>query len=316
MCPSIAWLAAAASVVSAGGDALASISSWNLGELNFSSSAATPLAASRLELGLKLLHHFQHGLAIQAFQEAAAAEDGGCLPIAAWGVAMANNIAFWGVEDLEGSAAAIRAMRDSACGPANWRARSSPRERLYIAAVDQLGNTSTAVSREQRYRDYVQTMGELRRRWPSDQEAAAMHVLGQLAHAFPYQRGYAARVAPVFAEAAGTLAAVLAAHPAHPGALHYTIHLFDTPRRAGDAQAQRAAGLYGRDLPAVPHAIHMASHLHLRLGKWAEAASANEVAWSSSCQLLSLTGWDSSRCGGAVVVWCAAVRWRGVGCVH
>ena len=68
--------------------------------------------------------------------------------------------------------------------------------------------------------------------------------------------------------------------PQHPGALHYLIHAYDT-----DALADRglpAARAYAASAPAVPHALHMPSHIFLRLGLWQEARDSNLASWKAS----------------------------------
>ena len=103
------------------------------------------------------------------------------------------------------------------------------------------------------------------------------------------QRGYEARLGASRRDtAAAALADVLRRNPSHPGALHYTVHLFDTPRWAETPAAHRAAARYGSQLPTIPHAVHMVSHLQLRAGDWAAAAEANELAQACAAQLQAL----------------------------
>jgi tetratricopeptide (TPR) repeat protein len=73
-----------------------------------------------------------------------------------------------------------------------------------------------------------------------------------------------------------TLEKVMAAAPNHPGALHLYIHAVEastTPERAEPA-ADRLLKL----MPAAGHIVHMPSHIYYRVGRYADAASANEAA--------------------------------------
>jgi tetratricopeptide (TPR) repeat protein len=80
-------------------------------------------------------------------------------------------------------------------------------------------------------------------------------------------------------EVAGAIAAlerVIARHPDHPGAHHYYIHVMeasDTPERA-ETSADRLGSL----MPAAGHMVHMPAHIYIRVGRYADAAEANERA--------------------------------------
>ena len=68
---------------------------------------------------------------------------------------------------------------------------------------------------------------------------------------------------------------VLATDPNHPGAAHLYIHAMEqfTPKKA-EAAADRLGGL----VPVAGHLVHMPSHIYLRLGRYADAVTANERA--------------------------------------
>jgi tetratricopeptide (TPR) repeat protein len=63
-------------------------------------------------------------------------------------------------------------------------------------------------------------------------------------------------------------------HPEHPGIWHYLIHAHDYELLADSGQS--VANRYSGVAPNVPHALHMPSHIYVRLGQWQEAAGANE----------------------------------------
>ena len=69
-------------------------------------------------------------------------------------------------------------------------------------------------------------------------------------------------------------------HPDHPGALHYLIHAYDDPLHA--QQGLQAARAYAQSAAAVPHALHMPSHIFTRLGYWDESAATNLKGWEVS----------------------------------
>ena len=70
---------------------------------------------------------------------------------------------------------------------------------------------------------------------------------------------------------------VMKNEPQHPGVIHYIIHSTDYP---GLAQlGLDAARTYARIAPVVPHALHMPSHIFIRLGLWQEAIQSNLAAY-------------------------------------
>jgi tetratricopeptide (TPR) repeat protein len=71
-------------------------------------------------------------------------------------------------------------------------------------------------------------------------------------------------------------ATVMAAEPDHPGAAHYIIHGYDYPPLA--RRGLDAARRYDKFAPAVPHALHMPSHIYVLLGMWPETILGNITA--------------------------------------
>jgi tetratricopeptide (TPR) repeat protein len=61
--------------------------------------------------------------------------------------------------------------------------------------------------------------------------------------------------------------------PTHPGAIHYTIHANDVDTRA--TQSLEVVRSYARIAPAVPHALHMPTHIFVRLGEWPDVIEWN-----------------------------------------
>jgi tetratricopeptide (TPR) repeat protein len=69
---------------------------------------------------------------------------------------------------------------------------------------------------------------------------------------------------------------VRAEQPNHPGVAHYLIHANDSAEMAEDGLT--AALCYADIAPAVPHALHMPSHIFTRLGMWRQSVDANRAA--------------------------------------
>ena len=68
---------------------------------------------------------------------------------------------------------------------------------------------------------------------------------------------------------------VLARNPAHPGALHLSIHLWE------EHQSEKAEAIADRLLtlaPAAGHLVHMPGHIYQRLGRYQDVIKANQLA--------------------------------------
>jgi len=118
---------------------------------------------------------------------------------------------------------------------------------------------------------YEQAMERLAARYPDDTEAAIFSALALLSTAPPTDKTYANQL-----KAAAILEKIFAQQPQHPGVAHYLIHSYDYPPIA--AKGLAAARSYARMAPAVPHALHMPSHIFTRLGLWQESIVTNRAA--------------------------------------
>jgi tetratricopeptide (TPR) repeat protein len=97
--------------------------------------------------------------------------------------------------------------------------------------------------------------------YPDDLEVAAFYALSHLAagQTAEDRQAYQARAAEV-------LLAIYEQEATHPGAIHYTIHANDVDDRADQSLA--VVRSYDDIAPSVPHALHMPTHIYVRLGDW------------------------------------------------
>src|SRR5207245_1711836 len=117
---------------------------------------------------------------------------------------------------------------------------------------------------------YALAMDSVRRRSPSDREAAIFYALALIAvgqanatdTTFTYQKRADSILEPLFRR-----------EPRHPGLAHYLIHTNDVPQLA--QHGLYAARRYAEIAPGVPHAQHMPSHIFTRLGLWDDDIAAN-----------------------------------------
>jgi tetratricopeptide (TPR) repeat protein len=235
----------------------------DLGSVDFPTSCPDAVQAD-LERGVALLHHMTYVEARSTFREAAEQEPD--CAMAHWGMAMSHFQPFWGEHDIEaGRPAADRAVELEA---------PTERERQYAAAVHAYYAAPDA-SRMERVRSWEQAMEELHRAFPDDQEAAAFFALAHLSTA-PADREVQARTSRILEE-------ILSESPEHPGAIHYAIHAHDVDARA-DAGVTYADA-YGDIAPSNPHALHMPSHIYVRVAEWDEVIDWNRRSADAALEL-------------------------------
>ena len=238
-----------------------------LGKISFPNSCA-PAAQSSLLQGLGQLHSFQYAAAEKAFAEAPVA-DPHCA-MAYWGLAMTTYRQLWdGVDEktlMKGRGYLAKISKD-------WPVTA--REREYL---DALGNifADNRIQGDARIVAYSKAMGELSGHYPDDGEAKSFYALSLLA--LPAGDDDTELRKKVIA----LLNELSAAQPEHPGAVHYLIHAADTPELA--PLGLEAARRYAKIAPASSHALHMPSHIFVRLGLWQESIDSNQAAAIAAAQ--------------------------------
>jgi tetratricopeptide (TPR) repeat protein len=152
--------------------------------------------------------------------------------------------------------------------------KSSDGEKLYLAAVAALyeeAGAGTKSERDQRYRDATAAVCA---KYPDDET--------KLFYGIVHPRRRARRRQGLRRAGTGGRAVedAYSRQPDHPGVLHYLIHAYDDPQHA--PQGLKAARAYAQAAAAVPHALHMPSHIFTRLGYWDESAATNLKGWNVS----------------------------------
>ena len=232
-----------------------------LGRVRFATSCDA-VARTEVERGVAYLHSFWYEKAAETFAAAAAA-DSGCA-MAFWGQAMSVLHPLW---TPPSSADARAALGVTDRGLA--RAKTT-RERGYLDAIRAYYADYDRTDPKARLVRYALAMDSVRRRSPSDTEAAIFYALALIAvgqanatdTTFTYQKRADSILEPLFRR-----------EPRHPGLAHYLIHTNDVPQLA--AHGLYAARRYAEIAPDVPHAQHMPSHIFTRLGAWDDAIASN-----------------------------------------
>jgi len=264
------------------GGALAHDEAGALGQVRFPTSCAEP-AQPGFERGVALLHSFWYEEALKTFTSVTTT-DPGCA-MGYWGMAMSVYYPLWQPPSdamlTKGRAALDRAATLNA----------TPREKDYVAALATFYRDTDKLDHRTRAVAYEKAMEQLAARYPEDREASVFYALALDATAPPTDKTYANQL-----KAAAILEKVFAEQPNHPGVAHYIIHSYDAAPLA--TRSLTAARSYSKIAPAVPHALHMPSHIFTRLGFWQESIDSNLASADAGKAYVAKQGgthaWDQS----------------------
>lgn len=232
------------------------------GTVDFSISC-NDSAQEAFTTGLALLHHMMYEQAESEFNRAAT-NDPGCA-MAHWGIAMTVIHPLWGERPSDQALT----KGSQAIAKAKTLAPSSEREMAYITTLETFFKDWENTSYKVQLEAFESGFNELYETYPDDIEAGAFYALGHLATAQKADRTFSHQK-----KAVTLLEELHRQAPEHPGLFHYIIHACDNPELAERA-AEVARG-YDKIAPEVPHALHMPSHIFVRLGIWPDVISWNQ----------------------------------------
>lgn len=241
-----------------------------LGTVQFATSCNAAVAAP-FNRAVALLHSFEFGASIRAFNEVIAA-DSSCA-MAFWGIALSR----WTNPMVPGTRPIPLLQQGKQASDAALRLADhvTERERSYIKAVSQLYDDFERKDQRTRVLAYERAMSDLVTAQPADTEAKIFYALAITAAAPPTDKTYANQL-----KAASILEPLWAEQPNHPGLAHYIIHTYDYPPLAEKARA--AAKRYASIAPSAAHALHMPSHTFTRVGMWQESVDANRQSMAAA----------------------------------
>ncbi|EJF08130.1 lipopolysaccharide assembly protein LapB [Pontibacter sp. BAB1700] len=219
-------------------------------------------AQRHFDTGLALMHHMMYEQAEQEF--AAATEAAPDCGMAQWGIAMSYIHPLWGERPSNDALQKGQAAAESAQQQQNL----TEKEKAYIKAVSRFYENWNNTSYADQLKAFEEGYKQVHEAYPDEVEAAAFYALGQLGTAPKTDKTFAKQK-----EAGALLEQLHASHPDHPGLFHYIIHAYDNPLLAH--KAVNVSREYERIAPDVPHALHMPSHIFVRLGQWTDAVDWN-----------------------------------------
>ncbi|MEQ9619383.1 MAG: hypothetical protein RIG61_09450 [Deltaproteobacteria bacterium] len=232
----------------------------SLGKVNFQTSCSESVSGD-FNRAVALLHHMMYQQAEQVFVTITE-KDPECA-MAYWGIAMTQLHPLWAPPSKEELAKGLDAAKKA-------KAMNPPteREQGYITAVEAFYEGYDVKDHPTRIALWEAGQKKVKEANPDDIDAGAFYALSHLATApkadktFTHQKESGALLEELHKEA-----------PEHPGVFHYTIHAYDNPALA--ERAVPTARGYDKLAPNVPHALHMPSHIFVRLGMWPEVIDWN-----------------------------------------
>jgi tetratricopeptide (TPR) repeat protein len=242
-----------------------------LGDHHHPISTKNPDTQRYFDQGVNLLFGFNHAEAIRSFKEAARL-DPDCA-MCWWGVAVALGPNINMPMPPDAVAPAWEALQNAKA----LAHRATPAERAWIEALAVRYAAAPPADRKPLDAAYAEAMGKLAKTYPDDLDAATFYAEAMMdTQPWDYWQPDAVTPKGHGGEIVATLERVIQRAPNHPGALHLYIHAVEastTPERAEGA-ADRLLVL----MPEAGHIVHMPSHIYYRVGRYADAATANELA--------------------------------------
>jgi hypothetical protein len=237
-----------------------------LGKVDFPTSCAAEVQPA-LENGLALMHSFQYTESEKTFSEAAT-RDPKCA-MAHWGMAMARYHQIWDFPDDKTLKAGRKEIEK-----AQKLHPASARENDFINAAAAFFQKKSKMSHADRTQAYSSALEKLHEQSPGDVEFSAFYALSLISLAEEDVDNIANRK-----KAISILDPLLQSRSDHPGVAHYLIHAADRPEFA--PQGLEAARRYAAIAPDSAHALHMPSHIFIRLGLWQDSIASNIAANTS-----------------------------------
>lgn len=232
----------------------------SLGVVEFQTSCRDAVAAD-FNRAVALLHHMMYKQAEQVFTEITE-KDPDCA-MGYWGLSMTQVHPLWAPPSKEEIARGLFAVKT-----AQSKNPPTEREQAYITAIQGFYEGFETKDHPTRIAIWEEGQKKVMESNPDDVDAAALYALSHLATAPKADKTYAHQKA-----SGAILEELYIKAPEHPGVFHYTIHAYDNPALA--EKAVPIARDYDKLAPDVPHALHMPSHIFVRLGMWPEVIDWN-----------------------------------------
>ena len=233
----------------------------DLGNVEFSTTCKKSQQAS-MNNALALYHHMMYKQAEITFKTIIKNHPN--CAMAYWGYAMTLFHPLW--PDTISDESLL--LGEKAISKALSIPNASIRETLYINAAANYYKDWQNTHEKDRIIAWEQGQKLIYEKFPKDIDAAAIYALSHIATASMSDKNLTHQK-----ESGEILDELYETAPLNPGVIHYSIHAYDSNLLASKAIV--AARAYDKIAPDVPHALHMPSHIFVRLGLWKDVVNWN-----------------------------------------
>lgn len=241
------------------------------GDYHYGIHTSSDSAQFYFDQGLNLYYSYHLTEALASFKEAAR-HDPSCA-MAYWGQALAMG-PYYNSYYYEMPVTIFPVLEQM-----NQAIPGTEKEKDLVQAMNERYSTDTSDSkRSELNRAYATSLAALIKKHPADADIKALYVDAvMLEHTWDFWQadGTPKTWTP---ELVAYCDEILKAHPTHPAALHYQIHLVEASRHP--EKALQHADKLKDALPGVPHMVHMSSHMYQRNGLYAKGVEINKAASS------------------------------------
>ena len=244
----------------------------NLGDLHFKITAQDPLAQRYFDQGLILAIGFNHAEAERSFREAARI-DPECA-MCYWGAALVLGPNLNAPMEALAVPKAYEAVQKAMA----LKSRATGVEQALIEALSKRYSKDALKDRSPLDRAYADAMRGVAKKYPQNLHAAALFAEALMdLHPWDFwTKDKDKKPKPWTPEIVSTLEAILAKTLDHPLANHLYIHAVEASADPGRAEA--AADRLGSLAPGAGHLVHMPAHIYINIGRYKDAAKANQAA--------------------------------------
>jgi tetratricopeptide (TPR) repeat protein len=244
-----------------------------MGEFHRAITTSDSGAQRYFDQGMVLGFGFNHAEAIRSFRAAQRLDDRCAMCF--WGEALvtgpninvtAKGKAIMSPDDQNAAYAALQKAIDR-------KGNATEVERDLIDALAARYSAAPVEDRDPLDRAYANALGELTRKYPTDDDIAAMFGEAWM-NTMPWNYwSDDGTPRPEIVPVIEALEATIARSPRHPLALHLYIHAVEASANA--ARAEDEADTLLNLVPGSGHLVHMPAHLFWRVGRYHDAAEAN-----------------------------------------
>lgn len=242
---------------------------FKLGTVDFPASTHSCGAEQHFLQGLRYLHNFMYPLALREFTISKKMDPSFALSY--WGIAMSYFNPLWSYIDKAKGQQILYELEDVK------NPEMTDLEKGLIQAINLIYQSGNQLENEKKY---LNAMKKLYERYSDNPDITSFYALSLLGYAgdAPFEKDSLNHLQT----AQKVLEPFLKTHPEHPGIVHYYVHATDITNAKIAKQGLKTTKNIYEFMADSSHVVHMPAHLYTVLGRWEEAAKANQLSIAAS----------------------------------